>query len=253
MSEPVVAIERVSFAYNTDPVLVDVDLTVGDKDFVSLVGPNGGGKTTLLKIILGLLTPTAGTVRVFGRPPVAARPRIGYMPQHAQVDPHFPASVLDVALMGRVSKGSNVGPYRKGDRAAAAEALREVELYDYASRPFADLSGGQRQRVLIARALAAEPDLLLLDEPTANLDVRMEQELYELLKSLNERLTIILVSHDLGFVSQFVKRVVCVKHRVTAHPTSDITGEIIQEIYGDVRMVRHDRGCAEGDPSCRNS
>jgi zinc transport system ATP-binding protein len=251
MPEPVIAIKGVSFAYNSDPVLEDVTLSIGDREFVSLVGPNGGGKTTLLKLMLGLLVPTTGKIAVFGKNPVLARPRIGYMPQHAQVDPKFPASVIDVALMGRVCKGSNIGPYRKADRAAAAKALQQVDLYDYRNRPFADLSGGQRQRALIARALAAEPDLLLLDEPTANLDVRVEGELYELLKTLNERLTIVLVSHDLGFVSQFVKSVVCVKRRVVVHPTSEITGEVIREMYGaDVRMVRHDHRCAEGGHVC---
>jgi len=260
VTEPVIAIEGLSFAYNGSLVLEDVNLTVAARDFVSFVGPNGGGKTTLLKLILGLLAPTAGSVRVFGRSPTVARPRIGYMPQHAQVDPRFPASVTDVVLMGRVSKAANIGPYRRADREAVWEALRQVDLYAYRRRPFADLSGGQRQRALIARALAAEPDLLLLDEPTASLDVRMEEELYGLLKTLNERLTIILVSHDLGFVSKFVKSVVCVKRRVVVHPTSEITGEMIQEIYGDVRMVRHDHRCAEdghqtgkGGQSCQNS
>ena len=247
MTDPVIAIENVSFNYNGSPVLEDVSFTVAERDFVSLVGPNGGGKTTLLKLMLGLLVPTSGRVRIFGGNPVTGRPRIGYLPQHSQVDPRFPANVTDVTLMGRVSKSRNIGPYRKVDREAAWRALRQVDLYDDRHRPFADLSGGQRQRVLIARALAAEPELLLLDEPTASLDVRVEEELYELLKELNERLTIVLVSHDLGFVSQFVKSVVCVKRRVVVHPTSEITGAIIQEIYGgDVRMVRHDHRCAEG-------
>jgi zinc transport system ATP-binding protein len=260
MTEPVIAVKNVSFAYNGSPVLEEVNLTVGERDFVSLVGPNGGGKTTLLKLFLGLLVPTSGRVRVFGTDPVVSRPRIGYMPQHANVDPRFPASVTDVTLMGRVSKGRNFGPYRQVDREAAWRALRQVDLYEFRNRPFADLSGGQRQRVLIARALAAEPELLLLDEPTASLDVRMEEELYGLLKELNARLTIVLVSHDLGFVSKFVKSVVCVKRRVVVHPTSEITGEMIQEIYGDVRMVRHDHRCAEGGherqeggQSCQNS
>jgi zinc transport system ATP-binding protein len=253
MTTPVIAIDHLSFSYNGDAVLEDVSLEIAERDFVGFVGPNGGGKTTLLKLMLGLLAPTAGRVRLFGLPPTQARHLMGYMPQHANVDPRFPASVMDVVLMGRVTTGVRLGPYRRADRDAADKALRQVDLFDLRRRPYSELSGGQQQRVLIARALASEPRLLLLDEPTANLDLKMEHDLYDLLKGLNEHLTIVLVSHDLGFVSQFVKRVACVKRRVIVHPTSDITGEIIQEIYGaDVRMVRHDHGCAPGDPTCVN-
>jgi len=251
---PVIRVEGLSFSYNGQNVLQGVNLTVDERDFVSLVGPNGGGKTTLLKLVLGLLTPQAGRVRVFGLPPGEARGRIGYMPQHPQVDLQFPVSVLDVVLMGRLARGSRFGPYSRADREAAGRALAEVGLCDDLRRPFSDLSGGQRQRVLIARALAVEPQLLLLDEPTANLDVHAEAELYTLLECLNRRLTIVLVSHDLGFVSQVVKSVVCVKGSVVVHPTSEITGEMIQEIYGgDVRMVRHDHRCAEEGHTCPTS
>lgn len=243
-ARPVIEVRNLAFAYNGQTVLEDVNLAIAQREFVSIVGPNGGGKTTLLKLLLGFLSPTDGTVRVFGGRPTQARRRIGYMPQRAHVDPTFPASVMDVVLMGRAAKGPSIGPYRRGDREAAERALAEVDLVDVRRRPFSDLSGGQRQRALIARALAAEPEMLLLDEPTSNLDVRMEGELYRLLKRLNERLTILVVSHDLGFVSEFVSTVVCVKRRVIVHPTSEITGEIIREIYGtDVRMVRHDHGC----------
>jgi len=254
MTDPVISLRDVTFSYDGSPVLQDVTLDVGDRDFACLVGPNGGGKTTLLKLVLGLLAPGSGQVRVFGGTPEHARPRIGYMPQHAQVDPRFPVSVADVVLMGRIGTPGSIGPYRRPQREAAWQALREVGLYDLRNRPFGSISGGQRQRTLIARALAAQPDLLLLDEPTANLDAHAESELYELLKRLNERLTIAMVSHDLGFVSAFVKSVICVKRCVVVHPTSAITGQIIQEIYGgDVCMVRHDQRCAEGGHSCPNS
>jgi zinc transport system ATP-binding protein len=253
MTEPVITIDHLSFRYNGDPVLDDVSLAIGAMDFAALVGPNGGGKTTLLKLMLGLLSPTAGQVRVFGQNPSLSRRLIGYLPQHAHVDPRFPVSVFDVVLMGRVTASRHVGPYRRADRQAAETALAQVALADLRRRPFSELSGGQQQRVLIARALAAEPKLLLLDEPTAGLDLKMEEGLYHLLSDLNQRMTVVLVSHDLGFVSQFVRTVVCVKRRVVVHPTSEITGEIIQEIYGaDVRMVRHDQRCPAGDPTCSN-
>lgn len=239
--DPVVRLEHVTFSYDGHPVLTDVDLTVEERDFLTVVGPNGGGKTTLLKLMLGLVHPTRGSVRVFGRHPEEARPAIGYMPQHSLADSSFPVRVMDVVLMGRLGRGKGFGAYTTEDKEAAVEAGREAEICDLLSRPFAELSGGQRQRTLIARALASKPDLLLLDEPTANLDVMMEKDLYELLRRLNERLTIIHVSHDLGFVADFAKTVACVKQTVAVHPTSEVTGDLISEIYGrDVRMVRHD-------------
>jgi len=242
----VVEMQDVAFSYNGTPILEDVNLTIAARDFVSIVGPNGGGKTTLVKLILGLLEPHRGTIRVFGRSPALARPRIGYLPQHVDVDPRFPVNVRDVVLMGRLAPGRLIGPFRRGDREAAETALAEVGLGAMAERAFSDLSGGERQRVLIARALAAEPELILMDEPSSHLDVAMEGEFYALLKRLSERLTVVVVSHDLGFVSQFVQRVVCVKRRVVVHPTSEVTGEVIREIYGgDVRLVRHDHRCAE--------
>lgn len=236
----------VSFSYNGFSVLEDVNLTVEKGDFLSMVGPNAGGKTTLLKIILGLLRPKSGEVRVFGHHPVKARSRIGYMPQHASLDALFPVSVLDVVLMGRLGNGKNLGFYRKADETAALEALKEVELYDARDRSFSDLSGGQQQRVLIARALATNPELLLLDEPTSNIDAVVERELFEILSQANRKMTIVLATHDLGFVSHYVKSVACVSRNVVVHPTSEITGELIKEIYGqEMLMVRHDHRCKE--------
>lgn len=250
----VVEIENLSFSYNGQPVLQDVTLEIVERDFASVVGPNGGGKTTLLRLILGLLQPTRGTIRVFGQSPERGRRRIGYMPQRVEVDPRFPVSVMDVVLMGRLGVARVLGPFSRRDRQVAERVLAEVALGDLQRRHFSELSGGQRQRVLIARALAGDPELLLLDEPTASLDAGIESELMDLLQRLNERLTIIMVSHDLGFVSQFVKTVVCVKGQCVIHPTSKITGEMINEIYGgDVRMVRHDHRCAEGGHQCRDS
>lgn len=244
--QPIITLEKVSFSYNGYPVLEDVDLRVEEFDFLSIVGPNAGGKTTLLKVILGLLKPTTGTVRVFGQPPVKVRSRIGYMPQHASLDPLFPVSTMDVVLMGRLGNGKRFGFYRRADKEAAAEALRKVELYEVRDRSFSDLSGGQRQRVLIARALVSSPELLLLDEPTANVDAVIETEFYEILNKLNKKMTVALVTHDLGFVSRYVKSVACVNRRVVVHPTSEITGEMINEIYGcDMSMVRHDHRCSE--------
>ena len=237
---PVIEAMAMSFAYGTETVLEDVSLTVGEHDWVCLVGPNGGGKTTLLKLMLGLLEPMAGEIRIFGVAPAKARARIGYMPQYVQLDPQFPVSVLDVVLMGRLGISRGLGWYGRADVKVAQAALEEVRLADLSRRPFAALSGGQRQRVLIARALACEPELLLLDEPTANLDPRFQDDLYDLLQRVNSRMTVIIVSHDVGFVPQLVKTVVCVNRSVSVHNSTELTGKTIVELYGqDVRMIHH--------------
>lgn len=246
---PVIELDGVCFSYQGFHVLDDVSMTVQQGDFLSIVGPNGGGKTTILKLILGLLKPDRGMVRVFGTSPERSRHRIGYMPQYASLDPLFPVSVLDVVLMGRLGPGTRFGYYRRSDRLLAEEALEKLELSGLKHRPFSRLSGGQFQRVLIARALASDPELLLLDEPTANVDAAVETELYEMLHRFNEKLTIVLVTHDLGFVSRYVKTVACVNRRLIIHPTCDITGEMINEIYGtDVHMIRHDASKTSGGP-----
>ena len=243
---PPIAVERLSFTYGGPLVLEDVSFTIPEREFVSVVGPNGGGKTTLLKLMLGLLTPTRGVVRMFGRSPVQVRRRIGYVPQHAHFDPQFPVTAFDVVLMGRLGVGPRIGPARQKDRQAALAALAEVGLADYQRRPLATLSGGQRQRVLIARALASDPELLLLDEPTASLDLVVQGDFFELLHRLNQRLTVLLVSHDVGFVSQHVQTVVCVSRRVDVHPTSELDGHAISELYGGpVRIVHHKHGTHE--------
>ncbi|MGC8659631.1 MAG: metal ABC transporter ATP-binding protein [Desulfomonilaceae bacterium] len=248
---PAIHMKDVYFSYGSNLVLENVNIAIPKGDFVSVVGPNGGGKTTLLKVMLGLLKPSRGMTRIFGETPERARTRIGYMPQHSQLDPEFPATVLDVALMGRLGHGGFWGRYSKNDKEIAINAIELVGLQNFRKKPFSAISGGQRQRLFIARALACEPEILLLDEPTANLDVVMEGDLYDLLHSLNQRLTIIMVSHDLGFVSSIVKSVICVKRKVLSHPTSEITGEIINDIYGSpMRIIRHN---GEGNCSCQIS
>jgi len=236
----VIEIDMVDFAYDGDLILEDISLTVKEGDFLGVVGPNGSGKSTLLKIILGLIHPLSGTVRVFGQPPEGARHLTGYVPQHADLDSSFPISVKDVVLIGRLGKAPCLGGYRKADRQAAEEAMQEVEIYNLRNQRFGTLSGGQKQRVLMARALVGKPDLLLLDEPTTSVDGRVEQDIYELLKKLNEKVTIVLVSHDVGFISTYVNRVACVNRGLSCDRTEHITGDMIEACYGGpVHMLKH--------------
>jgi len=251
---PIVELVDLNFNYGGASVLEDVNLVVNQYDSTCVVGPNGGGKSTLIKLILGLLTPSSGTVQLLGRTPRSTRNQVGYVPQYANFDPLFPVTVLDVTLMGRLA--GRRGPrfflrYSKADREAALAALDEMGLSHLASEAFARLSGGQRQRVLIARALVSASKMLILDEPTANIDARVEGDLFEILTRLNSRMAILLVTHDLGFASQFFKSVICVNQQVHIHPTSAVSGEVIQEMYGaDLSMIRHDHRCSSGGHSC---
>lgn len=240
MNTAIISFQDVDFSYNSEPILKDVNLEIHPGEFVSVIGPNGGGKTSLLLLALGMLRPNRGTVQVFGRAPERERSRLSYVPQFTRFDPLFPVTVYDVVQMGRLGRFWT-GPYRKEDREAALTALEQVGLVELRRRSFSELSGGQRQRVLIARALATEPEVLLLDEPTANVDRLATDKLYELLVELNQRLTVVLVSHDLGIVSRFVSSVVCVNKTVFTHPVSELTGEMIRDLYGgEIALVRHD-------------
>ena len=240
MSETVITLEGVGFGYDELPVLENISLSIERLEFLGIVGPNGGGKSTLLKLILGLLAPREGRISVFGKPPVQARQRLGYVPQFATFERTFPISVRDTVLQGRLGKTWPVFGYRALDREVAERAMAEADILDLQHRPLAELSGGQRQRVLIARALASDPEVLILDEPTANVDPRVEAGVFELLKRLNERVTVIVVSHDIGFISKYITRVACLNRRLVCHTTSMIGSDLIQELYGTpMQMVHH--------------
>jgi len=240
--EVVIDIRGVSFSYGGPPALESIDLRIRERDFLGVVGPNAGGKSTLMKLILGLLTAQQGQVRVLGRPPRVARRQLGYVPQYPRFRRDFPISVEDVVLMGRLGSGHLLGGYRPQDRLVATRVMDETEVLGLRRRQLATLSGGQLQRVLVARALACEPRILILDEPTANIDQRLEHDIFDLLKQLNQRMTIIVVSHDIAFISSYVDWVACLNRTLICHPTSAIDGESIQALYGeDVRMVDHAR------------
>lgn len=240
---PAISTQGLYFRYDGSWVLEDIDLKIGPYDFAGLVGPNGGGKTTLLKIVLGLLTPERGSVRVFGAAPREASRHVGYVPQHIFLDAEFPITVMEVVLLGCLSRNPLGWLHRNQQRDQAREALAEVDMLAYRGRPFGALSGGQRQRVLIARALVNQPRLLLMDEPTANVDSLSQQQIYDLLHRINERCAIILVSHDLGVVTSHATRVACLNRKLVTHDAHAVTDSLIQQMYGaHVHFVDHASG-----------
>ena len=231
MTRPV-ELEGVGKSFRGPPVLEQVDLVVEEGDFLGIIGPNGGGKTVLLKVILGLVRPDRGTVRVFGRPAGEARGLVGYVPQAPRFDPDFPIRVLDVVMMGRLREVRAFRGYSRADREKAIAALEQVDLADQSERQIGKLSGGQIQRVLIARALVDQPRLVLLDEPTASLDTPSDRDFYEILQGLPESTAVILVTHDLGIVHSYVKTIACLNRRLHYHHRKEVTREMVEETYG---------------------
>lgn len=209
--DPVIDFSNVSFAYESNLILKDISFSVMPGESIGIIGPNGGGKTTLLKLILGFLKPQDGRICIYGKSPKDALSAVSYVPQAMHFDKQFPISVYDLVLSGRLSGLPWYGIYSAKDHKAAHEALARVELEDFAKIPFGNLSGGQAQRALIARALASEPKILLLDEPTANVDAKAESYIYSLLKELEGKMTILMVTHDLNAVIEQVQRVLCVQ------------------------------------------
>lgn len=243
MNEAALHFTDVHFAYEQEAVLHDINVCIPSGSFVAVVGPNGGGKTTFVKLVLGLLKPQRGTVNVLGCAPHEARKRIGYVPQYVSFDAEFPVSVMDVVLMGR-SDRHWFGSYRKSDRAKALDSLKRVGLEHLSRRPLSQLSGGERQRVLIAQALATEPNLLLLDEPTANVDARVEQDIYRLLHELNTHITIIVVSHNLSVVTRHASHLVCVNRALSLSCMGDCSeGELNAMYRGDMALLNHNLNC----------
>lgn len=235
MNTPAIEISDLWFAYDGVRVLEQVNLTLPAGDFLAVLGPNGGGKSTLLKLLLGLARPGGGVLRVLGQPAGQAGGRIGYLPQFTQVSASFPITVLGAVTLGLVRPGLDWfkgRAERRRERASALQALERVGLAEHAGRRLSDLSGGQRQRVFIARAIVSGPELLLLDEPTASVDGKSRQELMALLAELNRDMTIVMVSHDMSTVDGCVKSIACVNRSLHHHADSRLTPKIFAEAMG---------------------
>ena len=250
MTDIILQFKDVCFAYENAEILHNVSFFVNKGDMVAVVGPNGAGKSTLLKLSLGLLKPLRGKISVFNHPPVKVRTKIGYVPQYLIFDQVFPVNVLDVVLLGRVDKHL-FGPFRKKDKIIAMDALEKVELSKFASRAFSKLSGGERQRVLIAQALVSNPELLLLDEPTANVDNKTELEIFNLLNRLNQDITIVMVSHNLNVVTRHASHVLCVNKTASILSMKDYneSNKLHTVVKGDVAVLQHCENCQINDPS----
>jgi zinc transport system ATP-binding protein len=231
MSIPAASFEGVWFGYPGGvPALTDITLQVPEGDFLAVIGPNGGGKTTLLKLLLGLVRPSRGRVEVFGRPPGESGHSIGYVPQITTFRTDFPVSALDVVMMGTLGRGRHLWPHGAADRAAAHAKLERMGIADLAALPVGKLSGGQRQRVFVARALASEPRLLLLDEPAASVDPGTQESFFDLLREINSACTIVLVTHDVGSISGVVRTIACLNGRLVSHG-DELPAEAFGEAY----------------------
>ena len=239
-TKELVKLENVWVHHDSVPVLEAINLSIESNDFLGIIGPNGGGKTTLLKVILGLIKPSRGRVTVLGMSPERGRKHIGYISQVNLFDHDFPISVLEVVLMGRYNKSGLFQRYSEEDRKTAIAALKTVEMLGYKDRQVGKLSGGEQQRVFIARALATSPELLLLDEPTASIDPTMQAEFYELLDKLKETMAIVLVSHDISAVSIYVNEIACLNRQLFYHGSKEVTAEELEKTYHcPIQLIAH--------------
>lgn len=238
---PLIEIKDLFAGYNHEIVLNEINLTIFQDDFIGLIGPNGGGKTTLLKVILGLVEPKGGTVQIKGETPQLGRRNIGYVPQIAEYDTDFPISVQDIVRMGRLGPKRLFKPYTAEDDAIVRERLGWLDMLKYKDRALRELSGGQRQRVYIARALVTDPELLLLDEPTISVDFEARTQIFDLLYEINQRgIAILLVSHDLTAISSYVKTIGCLNRKLYYEGKKEITPEMLEASYScPVDLIAH--------------
>ena len=217
IKQNIISVSNLSFAYENQKVLENISFCIQDKEFLAIIGPNGGGKTTLLKLLLGIETPLEGKISIMGEQHVKQTQNIGYVPQNTNINMNFPIGVLEVVMMGQNSFKERIFGYTKDEKVQGYEALNKVGMSEFASKPISSLSGGQRQRVFIARALFADPKILILDEPTSSIDVQGSAQIYKVLKELNEHIPIIVVSHDLSVVVEHATRAFYINKQLFDH------------------------------------
>jgi len=236
-----VHIDNLSVYYGQTPALTNVCMDVDDGDFIGIMGPNGGGKSTLLKAILGLIPITKGNIQIYGQEYGKNEALIGYVPQFASMDKKFPTTCFEVVLSGCMKRGLHpFFRFSKKDKAVAFEKIERVGIEKLTNKQIGELSGGEFQKMLIARALAVNPKLLLLDEPTASVDARSKEQIYNLLEELNEKMTIMLVTHDLSAISSKVRNLACLNGSLVYHGEPEINNNIVKNLYGcPVDLIAH--------------
>ena len=221
----IIRLEKVNFSYGKEEFLKNITLPIYNDDFLGIIGPNGGGKTTILKLILGLLKPKKGDINVFGKTPKKARREIGYLSQFKNVDFDFPITAYEIVLLSKVGN-KLIKIYSKEDKEAVKKSMKELRIWNLRNKKLNELSGGEKQRIFVARALANEPKILVLDEPMSNLDIHIQEEFYKILKELNKKIAIVIVEHDLEMISKYAKEIVCVNkcstHAIRYHETDKI-------------------------------
>lgn len=246
-NDTILEFKDVCFGYSATETLHNISFKVQKGDFIAVVGPNGGGKTTLIKLALGLVHPQRGHILLLDKPPCETRKNAGYVPQLFMFDQTFPVQVRDIVRMGRIDC-LRFGFYRKKDDMEVDRALTEAEALDLKNRQFSELSGGERQRVLLAQALVSRPEILLLDEPTANVDATVEKRLYKLFKKLNEKVTVFLVSHNLNIVTKHANKILCVNKTAAIHSTQDLSKSHAGFLFvNDMTVFTHSNTCPVSD------
>lgn len=238
--EKLIEITDVTASYGKTMALRDVSLTIYQGDFLGIIGPNGGGKTTLLKLILGLLPPVSGSIRFYQQGQEVSKLKIGYLPQISQIDKKFPISVWEVVASGLAEQKPLFRPYTKEQEKRIDDILTQMGVREFSTRPIGELSGGQLQRVLLGRAIVSCPQVLILDEPNSYVDKLFESHFYELLGEINKKSAVVLVSHDIGTIVSMVKNIACVNETLHYHPGTDMTDEWLTEVYDcPIDLVGH--------------
>ena len=234
MKKPLIVLDNVRTGYNSDPVLREISLEIYPLDFIGIIGPNGGGKTTLIKVILGLLPLFSGQIHF-----PSGKPKTGYLPQASQIDRGFPITVKEVISSGLGSDDKLFPFLSSAKKAKVKKMMAETGLDSLSATAIGELSGGQLQKTFLCRALIDEPDLLILDEPNTHVDKHFEQEMHEWLKELNQRMTILLVSHDIGTISPMVKTIACVNRTLHYHPSNQLSEEVLKVYNCPVDVIAH--------------